>query len=237
MTNNSKKIPSKDMSFEDIELEEEIIQIKEEEKEMSKQELSELELLKQQVEELRAMLGKQTSIEPEIGETKVRSDDYVPVMSLLPNTLNLSTKGGGQGTIKRFTKFGEVKNILYRDLVDIMDAHTNFLEAGYFYILNEDVIRQHGLNDLYDTILTKEKIEQIIQTEDENAISLYKNANPHQKEIIINLLVDKVFENLDSVNLNIVDKISRDSGVDILEKAEDRKRMLKIRQEEEEERK
>jgi len=124
---------------------------------------------------------------------RVLLDDYVPVMSLLPYRLNLSTKEGGQGDIKKFTKFGEVKNILYKDLVDIIEVNRSFMEAGYFYILDPVVIRQHGLDEVYSKILTKEKIEEILNNVNtEYCIDLYNSSNSNQQKVIVQLLVEKV---------------------------------------------
>src|SRR5512137_2575663 len=138
-------------------------------KQLSAEEKKELDALKARLAELEQSTD---SVEPkkeqskEAKRDKVLLDDYVPVISLLPYRLNLATKEGGQGDIKKFTKFGEVKNILYKDLVDIIEINRSFMEAGYFYILDPVVIRQHGLDDTYSKILTKEKIEDILNNAD-----------------------------------------------------------------------
>lgn len=191
-----------------------------------KEEVSELDILKAQVAELKAMLDNtvgKSSEEEEI--RKIQQDDYIPVMSLLPYHLNLSTKERGQGNIKKFTRFGEVKRILYSDLVDIMEVHPNFVDSGYFYIMDKDVIRQHGLDDTYTKILTKEKIEKILDTSSEECVELYKSANSRQQEVIIQLLMEKLKEEYENINLNIIDKISRISKIDIIQKVEDSKRL------------
>jgi len=163
----------------------------------------------------------------EAPRTKVLLDDYIPVMSLLPYRLNLSTKEGGQGDTKKFSRFGEVKNILYKDLVDIMEVQRHFLEAGFFYILDPLVIRQHGLDEIYSKILTKEKIEEILNNlNTEYCIELYNSANPEQQRVIVQLLVEKVKEDPDSVNLYTVDRISRLSGIDISQRAEEQKNQM-----------
>jgi len=190
-------------------------------KQLSDEEKKELVALKARLAELETV---QSNEETKSG--KIELDDYIPVVSLLPYRLNLSTREGGNGDIKRFYKFGEVKNILYKDLVDILEVNRSFMEAGYFYILNPDVIRRHGLDEVYSKILTKEKIEEIINnTNSEHCIELYNSANKEQQRIIIELLIDKVKQNPDSVNLNTVDKISRISKIDILGKAEESKQL------------
>lgn len=172
---------------------------------------------KKEIEMLRARLAELEDAN-RMESTKIPLDEYIPVMSLLPYRLNLSTKANGTGDVKKFSKFGEVKNILYKDLVDILETNSSFMESGFFYILNPAVIRQHGLDEVYSKILTKEKIEEILATNSKNSISLYESANEEQQKVILQLLIDKVRENPDAVNLNTIDKISRISGVNISER-------------------
>jgi hypothetical protein len=188
---------------------------------------------KKEVEELKARLAELESADVEKSgqeqriqaeRSRVLLDDYVPVMSLLPFRLNLSTKEGGQGDIKKFTKYGEVKNILYKDLVDIIEVNRSFMEAGYFYILDPLVIRQHGLDETYSKILTKEKIDEILNNVNtEYCIDLYNLANSEQQRIIVQLLIEKVKKDPSSVNLYTVDRISRLSKIDIANRAEEEK--------------
>lgn len=184
---------------------------------------------KKEIADLKARIAelvREKEETPRVYEEKLESDSYIPVMSLLPFTLNLSTKEQGQGNVKKFTKFGEVKRILYRDLVDIMEANPQFLEAGFYYILDPRVIRFHGLEEAYAKILTKDKIEDVLSANSEEGLSLYNTANPEQQKIIIGLIVDKLADDPKSVNLNVVDSISRVSGVNINEKVEDTKTLL-----------
>lgn len=194
---------------------------------LSAEEKKELEDLKARLAELESTyypVETDKEQRKEAKRDKVLLDDYVPVISLLPYRLNLATKEGGQGDIKKFTKFGEVKNILYKDLVDIIEINRSFMEAGYFYILDPLVIRQHGLDETYSKILTKEKIDDILNNADsEYCVALYNSANPEQQKVIVQLFVDKMKNNPDSVNLYTVDRISRLSKTDITKKAEEEK--------------
>jgi len=184
---------------------------------------------KKEVDALKARIAELEGIDKKEDTNKIQLDEYIPVMSLIPFRLNLSTKEMGQGDIKKFTKFGEVKSILYKDLVDIIEVHSNFMEAGYFYILDPRVIRQHGLDETYSKILTKEKIEEILfnNTNTEHCVDLYNSANPEQQRIIVTLLGSQLKENPSSVNLYTVDRISRLSNVDITKKAEEEKMLQK----------
>ena len=193
-----------------------------------------------ELEQLRARYNREAATEVveiqepiDYSQKEIRQDEYIPVMSLLPYNLNLSTKEGGQGSIKKFTRFGEVKKILFKDLVDIIEVHPNFMEAGYFYILDPRFIRQMGLDDMYSKILTKEKMEQIMEADSDQSVALYQTANPSQQEVLIQILIDKVREDPNSVDLNVIDKISRVSGVKIQERAEEGKALLEEPKEEE----
>ena len=186
---------------------------------------NELEFLRARVRELESSKDEGYDVAP---------DTYIPVMSLLPYPLNLSTREAGRGNVKKFTRFGEVKRIIYSDLVDIMEVHSNFLEAGFFYIMNPLVIRHHGLDEIYSKILTKEKIEQILSTTStEECLSLYKSANSKQQETIVELVIEKLVSEPDSVDLNVVDRLSRESHVKISERASEIRSSLPVAREEE----
>jgi hypothetical protein len=198
-------------------------------KQLSADEKKEVEALKARLAELESVPASQPQEEQSTKEAKrdkVLLDDYVPVMSLLPFKLNLSTKEGGQGDIKKFTRFGEVKNILYKDLVDIIEVDRTFMEAGYFYILDPVVIRQHGLDEVYSKILTKEKIEEILNNVNtEYCIDLYNSANPEQQRVIVQLFIEKMKKDPESVNLYTVDRISALSKIQISQVAKESKEL------------
>jgi hypothetical protein len=133
---------------------------------------NELEILKQQLAEMSAKLaqisgsGEKETKDSEDNsgkEIRIALDEYIKVMSLCPNELNLSTRKGKGGKTFVFNKLYEVKRIMYQDLADILENHRNFVDAGFFVILNKDVIRHQGLDDAYAKILTKEKmVEDIV---------------------------------------------------------------------------
>jgi hypothetical protein len=155
----------------------------------------------------------------------ISQTDYIKVMNLLPYQLNLCTKEYGQGKIYKFEKLFQVKKIIYSDLVDIIEVASKFLEEGKFIILNPKVVRLHGLDEIYTKILTKEKIEKILEGTDEG-IALYSTANEGQQKVIVGLLIDKLIKDSTSLDMNMIDKLSRLSGVKIAERAEDSRQLL-----------
>jgi len=184
------------------------------------------------IEELERKISEsETSSPPEKKEEGVRLDDYVEIISLSPVPLNLSTQGNGRGKLFKFSKFGDKKSILYRDLVDIIENHRTFTDAGYFYITNPKIVRKNGLDPIYENILTKEKILEVLQGEKDTAISLYESANQQQQALIVDMILQKLQEDPDSIDLNIVDKIGRISGVNLMDKINYSKEILEAEEE------
>jgi hypothetical protein len=186
---------------------------------------NETEELKQKLADLqkqleRALMKEEFAPTQENNETRIPQDDYIKVMALRLETMNLSTAPRGKGKTFVFNKFGEIKNILYADLVQIIETHPNFVEGGYFYILDKRVIRRHGFEELYSKILTKEKIEQIVADSTQETVDLFAASNREQQETIINIIVSNMLAGA-KVDLNIVDRLSRISGIKIQERVDD----------------
>jgi hypothetical protein len=184
---------------------------------------TEVEQLRKEIEELKKLVlnsaksveTKDTDIpfasqylDDESNEIKISGDDYIKVMSLCPHVLNLTTEQKGRGKLFMFKSFGEVKRILYSDLVKIIENHNNFLHDGLFIILNNKVVRRHGLDEVYAKILTKEKINAILNGEQSDAVNLFKSTNLNQQKIIIDIIVAKLVDGL-YLDLNLIDRISR----------------------------
>ena len=184
------------------------------------------ELLKE-IESLKQKLSSNPveSVQEEYVETKIALDELIDVMSLLPYVLNLSTLGNGKGKEIKFKQYGERKQVLYQDILGVLEYHRSFMEYGYFIILDERVIKRHGLQEIYSKILTKEKIDQILSGSS-SAVSLYGICNPEQQKIVVGMLIDKLRDAPESIDLNVVDKIYRLSGVNITQKAEEARELM-----------
>jgi hypothetical protein len=158
-------------------------------------------------------------------EVEISPQKYIKVISLTPGQLNLSTLPGGKGKSITFDSFGQQKRIMYSTLVDMMDASPGFLERGNYYIADKKLIRKHGLNDVYDKLLTKEMIENILSKSmsDEDTAILYKSASKTQQGTIIDLIVRKLMDGTPDIDLNMVANISKISGIDIMKRIEDEK--------------
>lgn len=185
-----------------------------------------MDLMMKQLESLQQSKEEKIEYQKENPEDfDINGREYINVMSLNPYGMVLTTEPKGAGRQFIFNKFGEIQRIMYDELRDILRTYRHFAEQGRFYILDRRVIRQHGLDDVYSRILNKEQIEKILSNQGD-ALTLYDSANDVQKTIIVNFLVKALRDNPDSVDMNLVDKISRKYGIKIYDIAEDA-RMIK----------
>ena len=188
-----------------------------------KAEVSQDDLLKE-IEKLKSQLNELTSekdTNEEVGE--IRPDEYISVISLCPSMLNLSTRMGGKGKLFTFREFGERKRILYSDLIEVMENHggefTNFLAEGYYYITDKRVVRRHGLDDLYATLLDKATMEKILKANSSDTMTLFESGTKAQQKHICEIIVDKMLAG-EEVDLNLIDSLSRSSGIKVVERVE-----------------
>ena len=66
------------------------------------------------------------------------ANKQIKIMSMFYGSLNLNNNSNrSAGRILTFHKFGEIKSVLYHDLVDYVNNERKFAEEGYFYILDK----------------------------------------------------------------------------------------------------
>jgi hypothetical protein len=172
--------------------------------------------MEKELAELKKMIqensANQKQIQPQFYQ-QVPTDDSIPfnrqvrVMSLCPNKLNLSTEKGGKGHHYTFERFGETKKISYGDLVAIGENHRNFKEAGFYYILDDKVVEEEGLSDIYASILNKQRMEQVLSNS-ADAVSMFQKTNPKQQKNIVDMIVGKLLAG-EYIDQNLIVSIDR----------------------------
>ena len=105
--------------------------------------------------------------------------------------------------------------------------YTDFLREGYYYIADSRVVRRHGLDEEYGRFLTKEMMEKIIAGDQKEVISIFGSAGDTQKKFVCDLVISKLAKGED-IDLNVVDRLSRISGIDIQGKANEAKQYAEI---------
>ena len=181
--------------------------------------------------ELEEALKKAADLENENARLRNKPDDfdislnsYILVKSLVPYKLNLSTEKGGKGRAFSFSKFGETKRVLYNDLASIFENYRSFMEEGLFYIMDERVIRKHGLDDIYDHLLDEENILKVVNCAS-NAAKLYEGATKFQRETIDGMIITELNLGNPNMDLNIISKISKIANKDLIAEAESKKQL------------
>lgn len=160
-----------------------------------------------------------------LGETEINisSEKLISVMSLCDWKLTLTRDEKGTRPHWEFDGFGKIKLIPYGQLIQIFEAHPTFIDGGAYYVMDKRVIEKHGLQPIYDGILSKEKIEKILSGNDVDAcVDLYKNASNTQKEIIESMLLKKIRQG-EFRDLGSISKFSKVAGKDFNKIAEQQK--------------
>jgi hypothetical protein len=154
-------------------------------------------------------------------DSEIRTNKYIKVMSLNFGKLVLTTEARGQGKVFVFNKFGDVRNIVYSDLANLIHHQQSFAEQGRFYIFDKQVIKNHGLTEYYNKFMTRDMIENILENNREEVINLFNNTSDAQRETIVNILIKKII-NGEDVDINKVDIISRLANINIYDAARDK---------------
>lgn len=185
------------------------------------EEINQMKIMMMQMQQQIMMLSQQNQpVQQAQGEEYVSIYKSIPVMSMYDGMLNISTKPNGRGKIYTFNRFGEVRNIVYNDLRDVIASHFNFAKDGMFYIMDDKVVEENGLTDYYKDILTKNQLEQVMEQDKNLILDTFPKINKSQQEVIVDILTRKIAMNED-VDLNKVAVISESIGKDIREMAKD----------------
>jgi hypothetical protein len=151
---------------------------------------------------------------------EITADTDIPVISQTVGKLVLSTDGNGIGTVYRFDGFGEVHDIPFADLKDIVKNKPRFAKEGAYYIANAQAVKKLRLTKEYENIVDNKLFEHILDEKADVVISAYKNAPKLQQEQIVSMIEEKIDRGQD-VDGNVLVKIGKLCGKDFLRVEED----------------
>ena len=146
-------------------------------------------------------------------DSDIGAEEEILVISLTPNKLNLVGNGGV--VLFSFDNMYEEQYIDYTSLKEIVRLNRDMAKNGRFYILDERAVSKLRLKNNYKHVLSPEQLKQILTTNVDNAIELYKLANETQKRTIIDLVKEAKF-NGGSVDYNLLKQLSELSHVDLM---------------------
>lgn len=139
----------------------------------------------------------------------------VPVVSMCQGELNLATQGRGQGNIYTFTDFGQIMDIPFGDLKDIVQHNQRFANEGYFYIADEEVVKKLRKTSEYNKMLPPDVIENIFKNDANKIIDIYNMAPRGQKETIVEMIKNKCLQGI-NVDANVLVKLGELTGIDFV---------------------
>ena len=181
--------------------------------------MKKLEEMQQQLNELKAendsLKNKSTDTIEEEPQEEITADTDITVISQTVGKLVLSTLGNGLGTVYRFEEFGEVQDIPFGDLRDIVKNKPYFAKEGLYYIANSQAVKKLRLGTTYNTIIDNKTLEHLFEKDSKTIISLYESAPTLQQQQIVGLIEDRLEKKLD-VDGNVLIQIGKLCGKDFL---------------------
>ena len=153
-------------------------------------------------------------------EEEINGDTEVVVISQFMGKLVISTEGNGIGTVYRFEEFGDVQDIPFSDLKEIVKNKPNFAKEGLFYIANDKAVKKLRLIKEYEHIIHNDLFAHLLDEKSDVIVKAYQNAPKLQQEQIVAMIDERLAANKE-VDGNVLVKIGKLCGRDFLRVAED----------------
>lgn len=148
-----------------------------------------------------------------------RPDAMIRLQSLTKGELCLSVNGS---VAINFDKYGDIKPVLYSELMNIVNNNRSFAEEGAFYIMDDASVKYLGLSRYYDSILSYDEIESLESYSDEELRAIIPKISDFQKDVISLVFASKIY-NDKPVDRNKVEIISKSCEIDIAKRAREMK--------------
>lgn len=145
----------------------------------------------------------------------------VRIISLCRGSLNLAKDERGLDKLK-FTKYGEIKPVLYSTLINIVNNNRGFAERGLFYILDKASVYYLGLSNVYDKLVDNTVLDNICNYPVIDIEKIIEGMEKSQVEVMVKNLSDRMY-NGENFDLNKINAVSRASGIDILQRVNNMK--------------
>lgn len=189
----------------------------------------EVEQMRQQMEDMQKLIiqltGKAFDQSQNVQYVNDNNKD-VTLTSLTVGELNLSTEGYGQGEVYTFSHYGEQQTVPYEDLKKLIKNNKRFIEGGNIFINDEEVVKEQKLTNVYKKLLSYEQIEKIFSEDKDTFEKIYQSMTLNQKETLKGIIFDKLNQNEKSVDMNIVQVLNDDMGIDIMNDYRNQKKLF-----------
>lgn len=108
----------------------------------------------------------------------------------------------------------------YRDFLEteaaiIVNNMSECIRSGSVYIADAEFVEEHNLTEVYRYLLSDEQLSHLFELDAKSVIETYKNCSDSQKNIIENMILEKV-SNGEEIDANITQQIGRLCKIDFL---------------------
>lgn len=189
----------------------------EELKQMMKVMAEQNEMLRKQNQELMESKNSTTTIYADTNSTR-----NIKVISLCPYEMNLSQYEHGEGKIYKFPKLGTVKTIPANILSDVVSTHLSLAEKGFFYICDEEFVRDNGLESEYENLVKADVIDSILEQDKDVIKEALNTCSVSQLDIILETIIGKISS--DSIKL---EELEENGKISLIERIYEKRTNVK----------
>ena len=158
--------------------------------------------------QIKVMMQAQAATNPvNIEEKAARGIKFI---SLVPGGLTL--KGNRMYHIDK--QFG-YKMIPESEARAILSNMPNTVASGMVYIADKEFVNKNDLSGVYEEILSDKQLKELLQQNANDVCEIYKQASMAQREIIVNMVVNRKLNGL-PIDANIVVEIGKLCGKDLM---------------------
>ena len=150
-----------------------------------------------------------------------RPDAMIRLQSLTKGELCLNVNGS---VAINFDKYGDIKPVLYSELMNIVNNNRRFAEEGAFYIMDDASVKYLGLSRYYDNILSYDEIESLESYSDDELRTIVPKISDFQKDVVSLVFANRIY-NDEQVDRNKIEVISKACEIDIAKRAREMKQI------------
>ena len=150
-----------------------------------------------------------------------RPDAMIRLQSLTKGELCLNVNGS---VAINFDKYGDIKPVLYSELMNIVNNNRRFAEEGAFYIMDDASVKYLGLSRYYDNILSYDEIESLESYSDDELRTIVTKISDFQKDVVSLVFANRIY-NDEQVDRNKIEIISKACEIDIAKRAREMKQI------------
>lgn len=178
---------------------------------------SENEALKKQMEEMKAqmeamskMLAEAKSAPVIVDKSGVNKDRNITFVNLTNGTAVLR----GNSFWKLEGRFAS-RTFLEREARIIVNNMPNMIRSGMVYITDAQFVEDNDLSEVYLNILSDKDLKELLSHDASYVVDVYKNVSDGQKNVIIDMIIDKVLAG-EKVDNNVLVELGQLSGKDLI---------------------